>query len=229
MLEPQQLEQLVRQITQTVLANLQQPTRACPKLLVVDTPQQHAAIQQQVKQAGLMDLFTLQWRSVTRDQDTEYQAKSSQYLADYRSTDFLLLTALTPSDLAKGALGIVDNFVTACFSYCFQRGLPVYRLHQAFEPPTPHCQPQYAQMFSQYDRQLQTFGLRTTSWSALAATQHQQKLITAEMVRELTPNTVLTVSPKTLITPLAQELLQQKQIEIRYDAPGIQTFKVKGG
>lgn len=216
MIDQQQLEALVRRITQTVLANLHQAAPAVPRLLIVDTQQQHPEIWQQVQQTGLATQFTVQWLSVTPEMETRYQAESGQYLADYRSTDFLLLAALTPTDLAKSALGIADNVVTACLSNCFQRDLPAYYLKQQFDQMMQQGNAQYSQLMSKYARQLQSFGLRGTSWDMLAATQRQQTLVTAEMVRQLAPQTELTVARNAVITPLAQELLQQKQIQIRY-------------
>lgn len=138
-------------------------------------------------------------------------------LADFKRQDKLVVSHLSLSDFCKAALGISDNFVTACFNYCFAHDYPIYVIKDGLQVLPKHANQNYAALINSYERQLNSFGMKKISWGdLLEKNQSRNHVITAEQILTLANNTKLTVSDSDILTDLAREKIKEKQITVEY-------------
>ncbi|MFT8318054.1 MAG: hypothetical protein ABF651_07270 [Sporolactobacillus sp.] len=131
----------------------------------------------------------------------------------------VLFPFLSPSDLAKAALGIADTLETKWLAYCFQHRIKVAVLREGM----PHFQKEasmaYRSLFASYERIVRTFGLRIVTKKQFLQEKipTRNEIITSGDLENLTVNGDLVLSDDAIITPLAMDEMKRRKIRTRIE------------
>ncbi|WP_461212862.1 hypothetical protein [Lacticaseibacillus sp. GG6-2] len=206
-----ELEALIRRVTEEVLA----AQRQLPRMLIVDTPDTHAAWHSRYH-AALAQAYQLTW--VTTGQ-TGAKTALDQALTRIVPADKLVVSGLSPWQQAQAALGISTDEMTRCLGYAFANGLSVYAPDADLNGVLRAATQPYAAMLADYHRRLQTFGLKVVTWPQLLP-QHGKQVITADSVATMPANSTIRVAADAVVTASAKERLRAKNSRLMYTTQG---------
>lgn len=135
--------------------------------------------------------------------------------------DCLLIPRLSKSNLAKVALGIADNVETKIIQRCLEVSMDIIIWKEGLVSSSFHISTAYSKIFVAYERIIQEFGIKIIRkelfQNKLKSETTKQLCLTTEDVSKIDPNVNYRISKNTIITKLAQEQLQEKNIQLIYE------------
>ncbi|MFA9557638.1 hypothetical protein ACERII_10070 [Evansella sp. AB-rgal1] len=146
--------------------------------------------------------------------------KQSMKLGNWRNNqrNCLLIPILSKSNLAKIALGIADNYETEVVQQWLENSMEVVVWREGLSSCTFQTSPEYSKMFVAYERTIQEFGIsimeKEAFYRRVIKEVEQPRCLTAEDVRMIEPHSTYLISRDTIITKLAKELIQERNIQL---------------
>lgn len=195
-------EDLVREIVARVLEEKEQVSKVEPSKLY------------------LLGQETFSESMISSLQET-YQI-SFERPGELRVSDILVLTGLSPSQLAKAALGISDDPETELVMQALLRGTALYVLKTS--ELLMQANLDYQQLFVSYERRLREYGVIFSDEAQLLAQLLGQKgigggdVLTRTDITLLPNDSQLIIKPGSVLTYAAKELIKEKRIQVTYDS-----------
>lgn len=134
-----------------------------------------------------------------------------------RPGDYLLLTELSLSDLAKIALGIADTLASSWVAQALAREISVYIVKSGLEKARGRLA--YQELFVSYERKLAAYGVTFTEednlahlWSRRESSCHE--IVTLSDLDGLEPYSRLELAPGAIVTYAAKEKIKQNHLQL---------------
>lgn len=217
-MDQKQLDTIVSKITEQIISRLQE-SGTTPKQnhvnksnLYLLTDKSEDAIKNKFKQTSFL------WE--------QYKVEIINFnLKDYKNSfpknftkeDKVVLTYLPFYDIAKAALGIVDDIVTFWMSKTFLLGSQVLLLKKFRDTATTNKK--YKELLLSYERTLNEFGLCEIDWNDLnkaSSMKVASAVLTSADIEKFPFNSTVCLKKETVLTDLAREKISKKDLKIIY-------------
>ncbi|MFT8459352.1 MAG: hypothetical protein ABF804_10985 [Liquorilactobacillus ghanensis] len=218
-MDQKQLDTIISQITEQIISRLNEKESNLKALkkaqLYILTDKNETKINQEIKTSDvsfLRDQYDLKIINFTSE---NYQATFPKNLNE---EDKVLLTSFPFYDVAKAALGIVDDTVTFWISKTFFLGRKVLLLKDG-KRPISNKNKKYSELFLSYMKTLNEFGLQEIYWKDLNRNlQYEIKttVLTLADIEKLPSNKTVSLNSATILTELAREKIAEKNLKIIY-------------
>ncbi|MFX3616148.1 MAG: hypothetical protein ACE3JK_01285 [Sporolactobacillus sp.] len=223
-MEQQNLNTLINQIVREILTQkkLKQKAKVEPstRLYLVQPGETFQQSEYYRQLAKLFEVVVIGENVAINGSDTSVSEAKAYVDPEALSLDEqtqVLFPFLSPSDLAKTALGIADTLETKWLAYCFQHWIKASALHEGMPYFQKEASMAYRSLFASYERIVRTFGLRIVTKQQFLQEKipTRNEIITSGDLESLTVNGDLVLSDDAIITPLAMDEIKRRKIRTR--------------
>ncbi|AUJ32729.1 MAG: hypothetical protein ABF483_08390 [Liquorilactobacillus nagelii] len=217
-MDQKQLDTIVSKITEQIISRLQE-NGSDPKQndinkanLYLLTDESEAVIKSKFKQASfLWDQYKVE---IINFNLKNYKNSFPKNLS---KEDKVVLMYLPFYDIAKAALGIVDDIVTFWMSKTFLLGSQVLLLKKVRDTTTNNGK--YKELLSSYKRTLNEFGLCEIDWNDLnknSSLKLMSAVLTSADIEKIPFNSSVCLKKSAILTDLAKKKITEKNLKIIY-------------